>query len=86
MRDWTLEADEVLALPLDELALMVLQDTDANREWNWQNWLNSTRHGYGRSALRHLGPEGRGDGHDGTLRGRHRCVQEPEQPPDREVR
>ena len=50
MRDWTLEADEVLALPLDELALMVLQDADADREWNWQNWLNSARRGYGQRA------------------------------------
>jgi hypothetical protein len=37
---WTLEADEVVALPLgDELALMVLRDAYDNEEWNWGNWL-----------------------------------------------
>lgn len=39
--DWTLEADEVKALPLDDLALRVLKDARDNNEWNWRNWLNS---------------------------------------------
>jgi len=42
---WTLEADEVLALPLDELALRVLQDADANEESNWRNWMLSAAQG-----------------------------------------
>lgn len=47
MAEWTLEADEVLALPLDELALRVLADFRDNAEWNWRNWLLSARqHGY----------------------------------------
>lgn len=41
LTDWTIEADDVLALPLDDLALRVLQDARDNREWNWQNWLKS---------------------------------------------
>lgn len=43
LTDWTIEADDVLALPLDDLALRVLQDARDNREWNWQNWLKSAR-------------------------------------------
>lgn len=39
MVDWTLSADEVVALPLDELALRVLADYVANDEWNWRNWM-----------------------------------------------
>lgn len=37
--NWTLEADEVLALPVDELAVRVLRDVIANSEWNSHNWL-----------------------------------------------
>jgi uncharacterized protein (TIGR02391 family) len=36
---WPLEADEIVALPLDELALTVLRDACDNEEWNWGNWL-----------------------------------------------
>jgi hypothetical protein len=36
---WQLTADEVLALPLDELALRVLKDAHDKDEWNWRNWL-----------------------------------------------
>lgn len=42
--DFTLTSDEVLALPLDELALLVLRDADNSREWNWRNWMNSAGH------------------------------------------
>lgn len=42
-RAWTLEADEVVVLPLDELALMVLRDAYDNKEWNWGNWLLAAR-------------------------------------------
>lgn len=45
---WTLSPGEVLALPLDELALRVLQDAKANDEWNWGNWLLSANRGYPR--------------------------------------
>jgi uncharacterized protein (TIGR02391 family) len=36
---WSLEADEVVGLPIDELAYLVLQDAKANDEWNYRNWL-----------------------------------------------
>jgi uncharacterized protein (TIGR02391 family) len=49
-RDWTLEADEVVALPLDELALLVLRDAHENEEWNWGNWLNSAKRSYAKRA------------------------------------
>jgi uncharacterized protein (TIGR02391 family) len=47
-QNWTLGTDEVVALPLDELALRVLRDAHENEAWNWYNWLNSARQGYGR--------------------------------------
>jgi uncharacterized protein (TIGR02391 family) len=39
MEPWTLEADEVVALPVDDLALRVLKDARDNNEWNWRNWV-----------------------------------------------
>jgi len=39
MRAWTLEPDDVVALPVDDLALRVLQDARDNNEWNWRNWM-----------------------------------------------
>lgn len=44
--NWTLEADEVLALPLDDLALRVLKDARDNGEWNWKNWILAAKRGY----------------------------------------
>lgn len=44
--DWSLEADRVVALPLDELALLVLRDAKARRAWNWRSWLNHLRAPY----------------------------------------
>ncbi|MEW2401991.1 TIGR02391 family protein [Streptomyces sp. NPDC046862] len=44
--DWTLEADEIMALPVDDLALRVLKDARDNNEWNWQNWLKRARTAY----------------------------------------
>lgn len=44
--DWTLSADEVVQLPIDDLALRVLKDARDNKEWNWRNWLISARRGY----------------------------------------
>lgn len=37
--EWTLEAGEVVALPLDDLALRVLRDARDNDEWNSHNWI-----------------------------------------------
>ncbi|MET7295333.1 TIGR02391 family protein [Streptomyces griseoloalbus] len=56
-RDWTLEADEIVALPLDELALLVLRDAHANGEWNWGNWLISAQRSYAQrtDAMQALG-------------------------------
>lgn len=33
-------ADQVVSLPLDELALRVLADYKTTNEWNWHNWMN----------------------------------------------
>ncbi|TQL58767.1 uncharacterized protein (TIGR02391 family) [Oryzihumus leptocrescens] len=41
VQDWTLTPDEIVALPLDELALRILADVKANNEWNWRNWMLS---------------------------------------------
>lgn len=46
---WTLEADEVLALPVDDLALRVLLDARQTNEWNWRNWMLLAQQGYGQS-------------------------------------
>lgn len=47
MAEWTLDADDIVALPLDELALRVLMDYRDNAEWNWGNWmLQAQQHGY----------------------------------------
>lgn len=36
---WELTAEEILALPLDELALHVLKDACDKNTWHWKNWL-----------------------------------------------
>jgi uncharacterized protein (TIGR02391 family) len=43
MRAWELEAEDVLSLPVDELALAILRDVAENQEWNVQNWLQLAR-------------------------------------------
>lgn len=49
--NWDLTADDVVGLPLDELALRVLLDYRDTGGWNWRNWL-----------LEHRGPyQGRRD-------------------------
>ncbi|MET7949074.1 TIGR02391 family protein [Micromonospora sp. NPDC005324] len=35
--------DEIVALPLDELALLVLGDADRTGAWNWRSWLLEAR-------------------------------------------
>jgi uncharacterized protein (TIGR02391 family) len=47
---FTLDAAEISALPLHELALRVLYDVDAAGEWNWHNWMVKAQQGsYGQS-------------------------------------
>ena len=50
MTPWTLQADEVVALPLDDLALRVLLDAKTNSEWNWRTWLLAAQEPYGRGT------------------------------------
>lgn len=48
---WTLSADEILALPLDEFALRLLADIDANEgNPNGYSWMNRARQHYGRNS------------------------------------
>ena len=42
---FVLEPHEVVALPLDELALRVLADVVALNEWNWRNWMRGAEQG-----------------------------------------
>jgi len=52
MTAWNLSADDVVALPIDDLALRVLRDARDTNEWNWRNWVMATQQDYGRrSAL-----------------------------------
>ncbi|HEX9121951.1 MAG TPA: hypothetical protein VF984_01120 [Actinomycetota bacterium] len=39
----SLTADEVVEMPLDALALRILQDVDETNEWNSYNWMNTAR-------------------------------------------
>jgi len=50
---WTLTADDVVALPIDDLALRVLQDARDSNEWNWHNWMLTAVQNYprGRDAV-----------------------------------
>ena len=43
---FTLEADEIVSLPLDELAMHVLNDYVIMKEWNWRNWLLQAHQAY----------------------------------------
>jgi uncharacterized protein (TIGR02391 family) len=40
----SLTEDQLVALPLDELALVVLRDADRGGAWNWRSWLLEARH------------------------------------------
>jgi len=44
----TLKPDELLALPIDELALRVLFDAEATSAWNRRNWMQAGGQRYGR--------------------------------------
>lgn len=46
---WTWTAEDTVALPIDALALLVLEDYVAGEGWNWQNWMRSAeQHGTAR--------------------------------------
>lgn len=45
-----LTPDEITALPLDELALLVLRDAKATNAWNWRNWLIGAGQRYPRKS------------------------------------
>lgn len=47
-RDWTLDPDIIVALPVDDLALRVLVDARDNNEWNWRNWVLLAQQAYQR--------------------------------------
>lgn len=44
---FALDGDDVVALPVDDLALRVLKNARDNNEWNWRNWLLLANSGYG---------------------------------------
>lgn len=54
VRDFTLTAEAVLSLPIDEVAMAVLRDAAANEEWNSYNWLLMASHEYPAEATRVL--------------------------------
>lgn len=41
---WTRPADETTALPVDALAVLVLQDYRDTQGWNWRNWMLKSEH------------------------------------------
>lgn len=43
---FNLTAQQVLGLPLDELAYRVLEDAAQAKEWNWRNWMNLAKSVY----------------------------------------
>jgi uncharacterized protein (TIGR02391 family) len=43
---WTLSADEVFSLPIDELAISLLHDVLATNEWNSSDWMLTARSAY----------------------------------------
>ena len=51
---WTRPADETLALPIDALALLILDDYVTGGGWNWQNWMRESEQ-YGTAQDRDIG-------------------------------
>lgn len=46
---WNRSKQETLALPINTLALLILEDYQAGEGWNWQNWMRgSEQHGTAR--------------------------------------
>lgn len=39
---WTRSKEETIGLPIDALALLILEDYKAGNGWNWQNWMRSS--------------------------------------------
>jgi hypothetical protein len=39
---WTRSRKDTIELPIDALALLVLQDYVAGNGWNWQNWMRES--------------------------------------------
>jgi uncharacterized protein (TIGR02391 family) len=39
---WTRSREDTIELPIDALALLVLQDYVAGNGWNWQNWMRES--------------------------------------------
>jgi uncharacterized protein (TIGR02391 family) len=48
------EDDELAEMSVEDIALAILRDAHANKEWNSYNWMNLARRGYGPQALRRL--------------------------------
>lgn len=46
--NWELNPDDIVALPIDDLALRVLKDARDNNEWNWRNWMLTAKGAYPR--------------------------------------
>ena len=61
MRLWEHTSEELLALPMPDLALLVLADFKAGNGWNWKNWMIGATQSHGdvtRAArLKPLRPE-----------------------------
>ena len=54
MKDFTLSAEEIPALPLDQLGLAILHDVVANNETNQVNWLQAAERSYRPDAVQAL--------------------------------
>ena len=53
-RSFEYEEDEILTMPVEDVALAVLQDAHDNGEWNAYNWMQLAEQSYGRPPLRRL--------------------------------
>jgi uncharacterized protein (TIGR02391 family) len=50
VQPWALDDDVVVTLPVDDLALRVLDDARVNGEWNWRNWLLLAQQSYAKGS------------------------------------
>jgi uncharacterized protein (TIGR02391 family) len=51
---WTRSPEDTIELPIDALALLVLQDYVAGNGWNWQNWMRESEQ-YGTARDQEIG-------------------------------
>lgn len=51
---WNRSREDTLELPIDALAILVLQDYVAGNGWNWQNWTRESEQ-YGTAQDREIG-------------------------------